>query len=419
MIVVKGLGDGAEIDIALSAVGLLEILQTLLDQRGVEPVAVFDGEGGTQGLGVVDGLVAGEGDGAKAVAATFLNRHQNVDPLALVGPKGKEVETAFVANLRLGLFDRRIGVALVAIGQADALGVLFKLGGVKGLREEILKEDGVRNADGLEVLHGAAQHQAGNMLVAGELDVAHLDGGAFLDIEVDLNRSRRDVLDVQLYNGELVSVLGEQIFEDGGGAQNLGRVVLALHGHADLFLLEAVENVGRGDRVVALVVDFADGRLFLDEDIEDDAFLCVFAFDAQIFEVAGVPERVEIALDGDGVVDIAGVGEEPRQDGFLGDAPVADHADGIDGLRTLSQCRAGGHCQHQRQPDAEQARGPRNAVDECVLGLHRAGALRRAQILVRAIVRLLVRLHGKNIDTLTAEEKICPASCIEERIDYI
>ncbi len=49
----------------------------------------------------------------------------------------------------------------------------------------------------------------------------------------------------------------------------------------------------------ALVIDLADCGSFTDEDIEDDALFGVFALDAQIFKVTGVPERVEIALDGD------------------------------------------------------------------------------------------------------------------------
>ena len=40
------------------------------------------------------------------------------------------------------------------------------------------------------------------------------------------------------------------------------------------------------------------------------ALFSVFALDAQIFKVTRVPEQVEIALDGDAVVDIARMGEE-------------------------------------------------------------------------------------------------------------
>ena len=156
------------------------------------------------------------------------------------------------------------------------------------------------------------------MLVAGELDLAHLYRGAFLDVEVDLDGSRRNGLDVGLDGGELVAVLGEQFFEDRLGALDLGGIVLALDGKADLFLLEAVEHVRVRDGIEAFVVDLADGGFFLDEDVEDDAFFRVFALDAQVFEVAGVPKGVEVALDGDGIVDIAVMGEEAREEVSLG-----------------------------------------------------------------------------------------------------
>ena len=82
------------------------------------------------------------------------------------------------------------------------------------------------------------------MLVAGERDLADFDRGAFLDVEVDLHRSRRNGLHVGLDGGELVAVLGQQFLEDSFGALDLGGVVLALDREADLFLLEAVQNVG-------------------------------------------------------------------------------------------------------------------------------------------------------------------------------
>jgi len=53
-------------------------------------------------------------------------------------------------------------------------------------------------------------------------------------------------------------------------------------------------------------------------------FLRVLALDAHIVEVARVPERVEVALDGDRVIGVAGVGKEAGQHGFFRNAPVAD-----------------------------------------------------------------------------------------------
>ena len=95
----------------------------------------------------------------------------------------------------------------------------------------------------------------------------------------------------------------------------------------NLLLLEAVEDVGDGDAVQALVVDLANGGFLADKDVKNDALLGVFALDAQILEIARVPERVEVALDRNRIICIAGMGEHPGQDGFLGDAPVADDTD--------------------------------------------------------------------------------------------
>ena len=128
LLVVGGeLGDGAEVDVAQAAVSLFQVVQALADQRGAEPIAILDGEGGAQGLQVGDLLVAGEGNGAEAVAAALFNRHLDVDALALVRAEGEPVQPALVADLRLGLFDGGVRVALVAVGLAHPLRILFEL----------------------------------------------------------------------------------------------------------------------------------------------------------------------------------------------------------------------------------------------------------------------------------------------------
>ncbi len=97
-----------------------------------------------------------------------------------------------------------------------------------------------------------------------------------------------------------------------------------------------------GTHVQALVIDLADAGFLTDKDVKDDALLGVLALNAQILEIARVPERVEVALDRDGIVGVAGMGEHPGQDGFLGDAPVADDADLVDGVRCLGRGLADG-----------------------------------------------------------------------------
>ena len=69
LLVVDGLGDGAEVDVAQRAVRLLQVFETLADEGGVEPVAVLDSEGGAKGLDIGDVLIPGKGDGAEPVAA--------------------------------------------------------------------------------------------------------------------------------------------------------------------------------------------------------------------------------------------------------------------------------------------------------------------------------------------------------------
>ena len=145
---------------------------------------------------------------AQPVAVALFDRHQDVDALAVVaGTEGKPVQAAFVANLRLGFLDGGVGIALVAIGLADALGVFLQLGGVEGFREEILKDDRIRNADGLQVLHRAAQIKSAQVLVAGEIDLADFYRRAFLDVEVHLHRGGRNGLDIGLDGGELMAML--------------------------------------------------------------------------------------------------------------------------------------------------------------------------------------------------------------------
>ena len=185
-----------------------------------------------------------EGDSAETVTVTLFDGHQDVDALAFIGPEREPIEATFIVNLSAGLFDGCVVVALVAIGLANALRVFFELGGVKGLRKEVFKDDGVRNSNRLKVLHRATQLKAADVLIADELDLTYLYGGAFLDVEVYLDGCRRDVFNVELDGSELMAVLRQQLLEDRGGAQNPGRVVLAFNGEADFLFFEAVENVG-------------------------------------------------------------------------------------------------------------------------------------------------------------------------------
>ena len=194
-------------------------------------------------------------------------------------------------------------------------------------------------------------------------------------------------------------MFGQNLPQNRFGPRNLGRVELTLHRQAYLFLFKPVENIRGADRVVSLIDDLADGGPFANEDIQHYAFFRIFALNPQVFEIARIPERVKIALDGDGVVCIARMRKKPGQDSLLGDTTITNDADLIDRLGDLSHRRAcrKSHQQHQ-QKSREPSRNSPRAGDESVLDLHRAAILRRAQVLVRSIVIL----HAKNMHTLNA-----------------
>src|ERR1700688_1411538 len=110
--------------------------------------------------------------------------------------------------------------------------------------------------------------------------------------------------------------------------------------------------------------------------------------------------------------------KQARQDSFLGNAPVTDDSNLLDRLRwRLGQGSTGAYGQGKHKQEAAKARSyardeaqsPRSAEDGSVLDLHRAEALRRAQVLVRC----KYRLHGKNMHNLIAK-KIW--SCLKERM---
>ena len=158
-VVELGVGDGSEVNVAGLAVGFAQVLQTLGDFFAAENVAVLHGEKAAQGGDVRDGFVVLEGDRAEAVALAFLDGHGDIDgfPQPCLEQRNVEACVSGVVNLGLGIVDQHLEVAAVLELGADAFGIFFELGGVVGLGEEVFKEDGVRDADGLEVLHGRAQ----------------------------------------------------------------------------------------------------------------------------------------------------------------------------------------------------------------------------------------------------------------------
>ncbi len=337
-----------KVDVAEGAVSLTEIVEAFANGGVVEVVAVLDGELGAQGLHVPYVFIAGERDATQPIASAFFDRQGDVDALALLGPEGQEREPALIPDMRGRLSDNRLEVAMILIGHPNPFGVLFQLAGVIGAGEEVLQEDGVRNADGTQVAHGIAQGTRVQVSVAGKADVAHFNCRAFLDIEGDRDRSGRDGLDIRRDGRELVPMLAQQCLQDCDRPRDPGRVVLALHTEPDLLLLKPVKHIRLRDGVETLVIDLADGGLFTYEDVENFALGGVFLFNADVFEVAGVPERVEVTLHGCGVVIVPDVRIEAGEDRFLGDAAVADDPDLRDDVAVLRECGRNGaeeYCQ--------------------------------------------------------------------------
>src|SRR6266851_1749559 len=121
---------------------------------------------------------------------------------------------------------------------------------------------------------------------------------------------------------KLVSVLREQAFDGYFRFLNAGRIILAFHRQADFRLLKAVEHVAGRDRAQAEVIYFADGWLF--PYLEDDppALGRLLPEDLDIFEVACVPQRVEVALQAGWVVDVPGMSKNARPNGIGGNTAV-------------------------------------------------------------------------------------------------
>jgi len=71
-----------------------------------------------------------------------------------------------IVNLRLGSFTMTLKYPRFLVFVADAFGVFIQLGRVVGSGEDVFQEDGVRNSDGAQVLHGITQGSRLHVLVA-------------------------------------------------------------------------------------------------------------------------------------------------------------------------------------------------------------------------------------------------------------
>ena len=259
-----------------------------------------------------------------------------------------------IVNLRLGILHNDLEIAPVLVFIPDAFRIFLQLGGVVGSGEDVFQENRVGHANGPQVLHGVTQHARIDVLVALEPDLAHLDLRTFFDHKRDADCGRRNLPHFGPHRGKLPAMFRQQTFDRHFRFLHFRGIVLTLHRQSDLRFLEAVQDVAGGNRTMAYVGDLADGRLLLDLDNQPPTLGSLFPGKADILEVAGVPQRIEIALQRGGVIDITRMGEDARLDRFCGNPAVALNVDLRDDVG-LRPTRGGGkqnQCDSQRPPES-------------------------------------------------------------------
>src|SRR5258708_18628979 len=132
------------------------------------------------------------------------------------------------------------------------------------------------------------------------------------------------------YGGVLVAAFRLVLLQDVLGALDPVLVVLLLHAEADLSLLEAIENLGYADGLVALVLDGADDGAFGHHETDDPPELSRFPFQTDVVELAGVPQDHEIAAQDVFIVLIALLGYDLLAQRILRNAPRTPEIDRLD-----------------------------------------------------------------------------------------
>ena len=199
-------------------------------------------------------------------------------------------------------------------------------------------------AVGPGVAHGADNFAGGKRRVSRDDNFADLHLGAFIDVERELYGVRAgEPFKGGLDGGELAAVLGEQLFQNDFRFLDFRGIELAFNREADFAVLEPVQDVGFGDRFVALVFDAPDDGAL--GHIENDDFLvwlvrAVFNFKPDILEVLRVPQGVKIAPERVLVYRVAGPGKNARAKRLAADPSIALEFDAFDGGRSR-RCRGG------------------------------------------------------------------------------
>src|SRR5256885_3781340 len=246
-----------------------------------------------------------------------------------------EVGMAGVADFSLRIAHVSFKESAVLQGLAHQLHVVIELGSVVGFGKQTFEKDGVRHAYGPEKMHGLAQLTAFHVLVAHECNAADFYLWSFADYERKAYRRRRNRPDFSTDCRELVSVLGLQITDDDFRLFHFGGVVLRFRREGDFILLEAVEDVAFRDRVNSDVIDLSYSRLLFYINMKDPAFGGSLALKANVLEIPGVPQRVEVALDCRLIINIARAAENMGTHTLGGDAAGSVDLNPADNVRLL------------------------------------------------------------------------------------
>src|SRR3954470_7460546 len=231
-----------------------------------------------------------------------------------------ETWVASIPNFGLRIADVPLEKAPVLQGLAHQFHIIFEVGGIVGFGKKIFEKDGVWYADRLHEMHGLAQLTALHVLIADKFDTSDLNLRPFAHNKCESNRCWRYWPDFGADGGELVAMFGFQVPDYDFGLLNFGGIVLRLWRERNFVLLESIENVAFGDGIDAEIVDLSHPRLLFNINMQDPALGRGLALEANILEIAGIPQRVEIALDGRLIVYISRTREDVGTDGFCRNA---------------------------------------------------------------------------------------------------
>src|SRR5215469_11263151 len=178
-------------------------------------------------------------------------------------------------------------------------------------------------------------------MIAFEFDFADLDLGAFIDFEHENDGvAGSDALVLRRDFRELAAVFAQKLFQYHFRFLDFRRVKLAFHAEADFALLEAVQNVGLGNGVNAVVANAPDLRAFLnlkEDDLPVRTFRGILDAQFHIFEELCIPKRLEIAAQRLFVIRITFAAKDASLQRVRADAAVADELDTIDGELLLAR----------------------------------------------------------------------------------